>query len=56
MIDPVLERRAYREAAALLRAEMDSIDLPPDLTEEEEDAMREFIRNTIADELEFRSI
>lgn len=39
-----LEKRAWREAAALLENEMDAVDLAPDIGLFQEDDMREFIR------------
>jgi hypothetical protein len=50
-----LKSRAYTEAAELLNAEMSAVDLPPDLSEEEENEMREFIRNQIVGELRAKS-
>lgn len=47
-----LRKQAYREAAALLAADMDSADLSPGMTEEDESEVREFIRNHIVGELE----
>lgn len=50
-----LRKFAWREAAALLEADCDSADLPEDqLTEEEEDFVREFIRNEIVNTLRRR--
>lgn len=46
-----LKRRAYRYASALLANSMDSVELPDDLTEKEEDEMREFIRVNISDQI-----
>lgn len=51
-----LKKRAYREAAALLRSDMDAVELPDDLTEEEESEMREFIRREVADQLAAKGI
>jgi len=50
-----LKSRAYTEAASLLNAEMSAVDLPPDLSEEEENEMREFIRDHIVGELRAKS-
>lgn len=50
-----LRRRAYAEAAQILTDAMSRADLPDDLTESEEDEVREFIRNHIAGELERKS-
>jgi hypothetical protein len=49
---PELRRLAYREAAALLAADMDSADLPADLSEEDESRVREYIRLQIVAMLE----
>lgn len=46
-----LKRRAYRFASALLANSMDAVELPEDLTEQEEDQMREFIRINISDQI-----
>lgn len=50
----ILKRTAYREAAALLRADMDDADLNCEstLSEEEASEVREYIRSQIAEELE----
>lgn len=42
---------AHAEAAQVLKAACDHIDLNPDLTEEQEEFVREYIRNNIADKL-----
>lgn len=47
-----LRRIAYIEASQSLRRAMDTIDLPEDLSERDEDYVREFIRTKIADSLE----
>ncbi len=47
----LLKKRAFVEAAALLENAMDKSDLPDDLTESEEEQMREFIRKEIVNEL-----
>lgn len=51
-----LKLQAYREAAALLAADMDSDDLACDgeYSEEDASAVREFIRNVIAPALKKR--
>ena len=49
-----LQKLAWREAAALLAADMDDADLPEHLSEEEEEYVREFIRTKIVAELEKR--
>jgi hypothetical protein len=50
-----LKRRAYLEAAELLACGMDAYDLPPDLSEEDESTVREFIRIQIVAELRKRA-
>lgn len=50
-----VKARAYAEAARILAHQMDLIDLPEDLSEKDEDSMREFIRNNIADGLSARA-
>lgn len=41
---PALIRRAYLESAAWLEVDCDRCELPGDLTEEEEEEVREFMR------------
>lgn len=53
-MNAVLVTRAYAEAANMLRACADRADdIAPDLNEKDSEIIREFIRNNIADSLEF---
>lgn len=55
-----IKRRAYREAAALLRSDCDAADLlcesDPNVTEDEASQIREFIRREIVGELERKGV
>ena len=44
-------RRAYGEAAALILRDMDTVDMPGDMTYDEQEAVREFIRTVIYESL-----
>lgn len=50
-----LRRIAWAEAAAVLANAMDAIDLSPDLTIEDEEFVREFIRDEIVTHLQARA-
>lgn len=47
-----LRRIAFEEAAAILRQSMDLVDLSPTLSEEDEQWVREYIRDEITVRLE----
>lgn len=49
-----LRKLAWREAAAWLSRDADAFDLPEDLTDADEDYVREYIRNQIVDHCQAR--
>lgn len=49
-----MKRRAYRVAASILSAQMDSGDLTDDLSTADDDRLREYIRRHVVQQLEKR--
>ena len=47
-----MKQKAYREAAAILVERMGMVDMPPELTFEQQEEVREFIRTEIAGDLD----